>query len=753
MGEDRMKKDLTGISATAKTETELKAAEIFAKEIKLRTGKCSRISQNKNEPCIVFSEDNGFNCPDRFDIDIEGKTVTVRAGGIRGFIYGIGMFLRKTEYADGRITLVSDISGSYTPDKKIRGHQLGYRPLSNTYDKWDLNDYRRAYLDIMYFGANTVEHIPGKKDERHGNSLMRYGENELLFMAAEAADEIDLDVSLWYPNSEDSRADAAENRKYVFDGAKRINAVFPPGGDPGSLPADEFIARCRIFKNLLNEKHPDAEMWPSAQAPHGIENWGESFIKEISDAHGGIDGIITGPNHAFPPDELRRRVPSRYPIRFYPDITHNLRCEHPVHFDRDDWNYALAAANGREAINPRPEEYAFLHKLISPYTVGSVTYSEGVNDDVNKAVWCALEFNGSAQTREIIDDYARLFFYGADTQSLADGIFGLEKNWEGAPENNPQIENTLRIFCEAAAKNPSLMSNWRFLMCLFRAETDAYVRRRVMFDRELTADAVSLIKRGRSTEAEKVLSRSYPSEITSLRADIEANAERLFDTIGIQLGTKRFFADGWERGAVLDTVDLPVTNKEWLLNRLKKAKDLPCGDANAYLLRSINRNRVAPDEYCFSVALDGLAALGEKQRGEFYTDTQADKPNKNDGTLPTCLFKLYDHFSLHAALGGFAADTDYVLMITYQNSTPDEKCDFKIKANGKTVYSGDRFGGRINVNYTAEMLPDGFTAVMYGLPSDCFENGCLKLEITEPFEGFKFGEFRITKKEYGEDSI
>ena len=62
-------------------------------------------------------------------------------------------------------------------------------------------------------------------------------------------------------------------------------------------------------------------------------------------------------------------------------------------------------------------------------------------------------------------------------------------------------------------------------------------------------------------------------------------------------------------------------------------------------------------------------------------------------------------------------------------------------------------GGRINVNYTAEMLPDGFTAVMYGLPSDCFENGCLKLEITEPFEGFKFGEFRITKKEYGEDSI
>ena len=49
------------------------------------------------------------------------------------------------------------------------------------------------------------------------------------------------------------------------------------------------------------------------------------------------------------------------------------------------------------------------------------------------------------------------------------------------------------------------------------------------------------------------------------------------------------------------------------------------------------------------------------------------------------------------------------------------------------------------------MLPDGYTAIMYRLPAECFENGCLDLEITEPHEGFKFGEFRITKRPYGED--
>ncbi len=747
-----MKKNLTGISAAATSESEIKAAKIFAEEIKARTGRKTNISQSPKKPRIVFVEDGIICGSDRFDVETKDETVTIRAGGIRGFIYGIGLFLRKTEYSDGEITLVADISGSFAPDKEIRGHQLGYRPLSNTYDKWSLNNYRRAYLDMMYFGANTVEHIPGVMNESDGNALMKYTKNELLFKAVEIADEIDLNVSLWYPNSENDRKTASDNRRYVFNGAKRIDVVFPPGGDPGSLPADEFAARCGIFKKLLNESHPNAQMWPSAQSPHNIENWGEDFIREICGvSDGSIDGIVTGPNHAFPLDELRRRVPTRYPIRFYPDITHNLRCEHPVHFDRDDWNYALAAANGRESINPRPEEYAFLHKLMSPYTVGSVSYSEGVNDDVNKAVWCALEFDGGAKTHDIIADYARLFFYGADTQSLADGIFGLEKNWTGAPENNPQIENTLRTFRGAAVKTPSLTENWRFLMCLFRAETDAYVRRRVLFDGELLTDAAALIRKGRAANAEKVLLQPYPEEITSLRTELETIAKRLFDTIGIQLGTKRFHADGWERGAVLDTADLPVTDKEWLLNRIEKSKKMPGGEAAAYLLRSLNRNRVASDEYYFSVALDGIAALGEKQRGEFYTDTQADRPDRNDGSMPTCLFKLYDHFSLYAKLGGFAYGTDYVLMMTYQNSVPDERSEFKIKANGKTVYSGGCFDGRKNEKYTEEMLPDGFSAIMYDLPAECFENGCLRLEITEPIKGFKFGELRITKKEYGVD--
>lgn len=748
-----MKTEFTGISVRAASRDEKKAAEIFACEIQRRTGKTPEAVDAPIAPCMVFECDGSIDNRDEFRISTENGVITVSASGIRGFIYGIGMFLRKSVYKNGSITLIKSIDGVYVPDKKIRGHQLGYRPLSNTYDAWTLDDYTRAYLDIMYFGANTVEHIPERANDRNRNELMKYDGNEFLALASEKADEFDLDVSLWYPNSEDSSDEALENRRRVFDGTKRIDAVFPPGGDPGSLPADELIRRCGKIKKLLNENHPSAEMWPSAQAPHSIDNWGESLICELEKFPDFIDGVITGPNHAFPLAELRRRVPSKYPIRFYPDITHNLRCEHPVHFDRDDWNYALAASNGRESINPRPDEYALLHSLVSRYTVGSVSYSEGANDDINKAVWCALEWNSRAKTRDIIEDYARLFFYGADTDAVTDGIFGLEKNWIGAPENNPQIENTLDIFKRLAEEAPSLESNPRYLMCLFRAETDALVRRRVLFENGLIDGATALIYDGRLDEAQKLLSQPYPDSIAFLRKSLEENAERLFDALGIQLGTKRFHADGWERGAVLDTVDLPVTDRQWLLGRLEKSRELNTEEAKKYMLRSVKRNDVMPDELYFSFALDGLDALGEKQHGEFYIDTQADRPNKNNGSLPTSLFKLYDHYSLHASFGGFAYDTDYVLMITYTDDTPDERCDFQIKANGRTVYSGDRFGAPTNKRYTEEMLPNGFTAVMYKLPRECFENGCIDLEITEPFEGFKLGEFRITKKAYGEDII
>ncbi len=723
---------------------EKKAADIFYGELKNRLG----ISDSEDKDArIVFSQTEGFSSADDFEILLNDKELEFKAPGIRGFIFGIGLFLRKSAPENGSVRLISDISGKYSPDKKIRGHQIGYRQLSNTYDAWDIEEYKKYYLDMMFFGANTCEHIPYENGSSNKNPIMRRDEQELLVAAAKEATEIGLDVSVWYPNCEKDIETANLNREKLFSQAEKLDYIFPPGGDPGDIEPSELLERCSSFKKILKKYHPDGEMWPSAQQPHHMPDWGTKFLSLMKDCPDCIDGVVTGPNAAFPLDILRRYLPAKYPIRLYPDITHNLRCEYPVHYDRDDWNYALQAVNGRESINPRPTEYKKIHENTRGYVIGSVSYSEGVNDDINKAVWSALDYDPDMPLREILEDYARLFFIGCDFGKAADGIFGLEKNWEGAPDENPCIENTLRIFEELGEETPSLKTNWRYIQCLFRARCDAFVRRKVIFENSLIKQAKKAAEYD-IKKAEEILRTPLPENITALLNAIEENGKALFELIGMQLDVERYFAKNPERGAVLDTIKLPLTDIPWLLDRFAFAENLPDEEKHGFINRCFNRNRVEKDEYYYSVALHGICPGNVTQKKGFYMNIQGDRPDKNNGTLPTALFKLYDHFSFRLKTGGLKYGTDYYLLITHRDLNNEDSIKHTLKINGKTLYSGQQFGGIRNTDYERDFLPEGFIAVEYKIPSEFIINGCIDLDITEKVNGFEIAELRITKESY-----
>ena len=50
-----------------------------------------------------------------------------------------------------------------------------------------------------------------------------------------------------------------------------------------------------------------------------------------------------------------------------------------------------------------------LFRATQPGTIGFLTYSEGCNDDVNKAVWSALGWDPEADVLETLRDYSRYF--------------------------------------------------------------------------------------------------------------------------------------------------------------------------------------------------------------------------------------------------------------------------------------------------------------------------------------------------------
>ena len=740
-----MKYSVTEFIISASDPVTTRAAELFSKELKKRTS-LNVVITNEVTPCFVtFKTDETIDDKNLYIIEYTKNGFEITAKTIRGLIFGYSHILRKAKFSPDGVIITENIEGTYKPQKQIIGHQVGYRTTPNTYDAWDYNQYFDYYLDMMAFGTNTCEHNTTKFGKNEMNPLMRYTQEEFVVEASRLADTVDLDVSLWHANDDnETEEEALRIREDIYSKIPRINAVFPPGGDPGEMYADAFVERCRKISDLLKKIHPEAQMHPSAQAPHKYRDWGEVFVKEMEKLPSEIDTVIMGPNHAYPMHELRKKVPEKYPLRFYPDITHNLRCEYPVNFLEDDWHFALASTLSRESVNPRPTELRTLHRIFAPYTIGSVSYSEGVHDDVNKMVWSALEWDKDANIRDILLDYSRYFMNEADENIIADTIFLLEKSWQGDPVENPCIDFAYNNLCELKSKHETLSENWRFMLLYFRACCDKVVKLRRVFEQQLCKTALNQLKCGSIDKALKILNTPFDETYISLRNKLDVLGKKLFDLIGIQLDVEHYYADSWERGATLDTIDNNVSDRAYLKEKLTYALTLDETAKTPYITRLINRNNTDTDETYYSVALHGLNTLGIKQDGEVYMDIQGDRPYTKETPIPMSMTKLYDNYTLKAKFGGFKPETDYTLTIVYKS---DASADAKhrITANSHIIYEGAQFGGEKNPQFDKDFLVPGFESATYNLKSDIFVNGTLELEISEPDIGFKFCEMWIKK--------
>src|SRR5436853_3952137 len=164
-----------------------------------------------------------------------------------------------------------------------------------------------------------------------------------------------------------------------------MTAVFWQGGDPGHTEPKYLLALLEKETAVLHRYHPRAQMWVPPQSFN--REWMDQFLEHpTSRQPAWLSGVVFGPQVRMSLAQLRAAVPQRYPIRHYPDITHSRQSQYPV----PDWDVAYALTEGREVINPRPQDQANILRRLSPDTIGFITYSEGCNDDVNKVVWSLL---------------------------------------------------------------------------------------------------------------------------------------------------------------------------------------------------------------------------------------------------------------------------------------------------------------------------------------------------------------------------
>jgi hypothetical protein len=525
--------------------------------------------------------ESGVQGPEGYRIHVGKRglvqVVSVGASDERGVLFGIGRLLRELHMSRGKILVSDDLNIATVPKYRIRGHQLGYRPKTNSYDGWDLRQWEQYFRDLAVFGTNAVELIPPRSDDAADSPHFPLPPMEMMVGMSKLADDYGLDVWVWYPaldrdySNPDTVAFAINEWAEVFKKLPRLDAVFVPGGDPGHTQPKYLMALLEKQTASLHRYHPKAQMWVS---PQGFtRQWMDEFLGILrNEQPAWLTGVVFGPQIRLSLPELREAVPKRYPIRQYPDITHSRQCQYPV----PDWDLAYALTEGREVINPRPEGEAQIFRFCQHYAAGFISYSEGCNDDVNKIVWSCLGWDPNADVRDILRQYSRYFIGEPHGDSFARGLLALERNWRGPILTNDSIYTTLEQFrdMEKQAK-PGVLLNWRFQQALYRAYYDAYVRRRLSYETDVQQQALDQLRKAKSMGslsamnlAEGILDRTASERVaTDWRARVFELGEALFQSIRMQLSVERYKAISVDRGANLDTIDVPLNDAAWLKQR------------------------------------------------------------------------------------------------------------------------------------------------------------------------------------------
>ncbi len=503
----------------------------------------------------------------------------------RGVLFGVGRLLRELHMKAAEVSLPGRLSLRAAPKYPLRGHQLGYRPKTNSYDAWDLAQWDRYVRELAVFGTNAIELIPPRSDDDASSPHFPLPPLEMMAGMSQIAADYGLDVWIWYPAMDADYANpktvehALTEWGEVFQKLPRIDAVFVPGGDPGHTRPKVLMALLEKQAENLHRFHPGAKLWVSPQS--FSQDWLDEFLAILHGEPAWLSGVVYGPQVRVSLPELRKAVPARYPIRDYPDITHSLRCQYPV----PDWDVAYSLTEGREVINPRPRDQAAIFHAFAPQTVGFITYSEGCNDDVNKIVWSALGWDPDADILEILRQYSRYLIGlgpgGAD--GFAHGLFALEENWRGPLLTNGSVETTLAQ-CRTleTGAQPEVLANWRFQQALYRAYYDAYIRSRLIRETDLEDQAIARLRSAGEAgslaaidQAERILARSVDTPVAAdLRQRVFVLAEALFQSIRMQLSVPLYKAISVGRGATLDTLDAPVNDRLWLQNRFDQIKKI-----------------------------------------------------------------------------------------------------------------------------------------------------------------------------------
>ncbi len=244
-------------------------------------------------------------------------------------------------------------------------------------------------------------------------------------------------------------------------------------------PACKFVVSTWCFEDE-NDANPDGEWVGLDRELASNKTWAEYLMAD-------------GHNDYFPKYILTEGVPGDLPLINFPEISM---------FGQSPW--------GGYGANPAPAHFEELWHRIKHMAAGGAPYSEGIYEDLNKAIIAGFYWNPDRKVEDIVREYVGLEF----TPDAVDDLVEVVRIFEQNHSRGDIHESALRAF-ELVGKTEALMTpqaraSWRWRIFYLRALID-----KELFQRKGKLEGETLKK------AYKELADIYHAQQTGVNAQFE----------------------------------------------------------------------------------------------------------------------------------------------------------------------------------------------------------------------------------------
>lgn len=462
--------------------------------------RCPARPTEQHEVTITLAGDQSLSA-ESFRID-DGRTgVRVSAPDGLGLLAGVGKLLRT-----GRFTADGFEPGAWrgqsTPACRLRGIYFASH-FHNWYQAAPQDEIERYVEDLALWGINTIAAIypcidlNGFEDPEAGPSLLQL---RRLFGAAR---RLGLRVCFLTGNTLFANTPAELLATPVNDPLGRRGNTGAPIC-PNNPAANALLLDChrRLFGELADLQIDYLGVWPydeggcgcAACAPWGanghlkvtrelaalaravwpgvqviLSTWmydtppegeWEGLTKALAGGNHGIDYILADSHEDFPRYPLDQGVPGGLPLLSFPEIS----------------MWGLYPWGGYGAT-PLPARFERLWRQAGDRLAGGLAYSEGIFEDINKAVVAGFYWNRQAAAAETLAEYVA-YEYGPEAVEPVQRLVSLiEESHTRAAAKQPVEPDTVRqaldLAKQADAKMPAWARvGWRWRILYLRAVLD-----------------------------------------------------------------------------------------------------------------------------------------------------------------------------------------------------------------------------------------------------------------------------------------